>query len=279
MKKTNTLLNNPQSKNKTVLFTAATVLCVNLILFFTKLFIGLSANSISVYSDGINNLFDGISGILTVAFMYIGSGYSAKKVEQLLSFLISCFIGFSGAYFLYSSAERLMYPTPVWYTQKFFILLCVTTVTKLILFFILKKSLHKNSSPIIRLMSTDSLLDFFIGCTTLLTLLLSKNGKYAIDAVCGIIISAVILISAVKGIINAVKLLINHVSKEKREIIERIISSNNITEFISSIQFADNDICIVTAELPKASDAVLQEVCEQIKQQTGINTFINRKGN
>lgn len=279
MKKANTLLKNPQSKNKTVFYSAIAVLCVNLILFFTKLFIGLSANSISVYSDGINNLFDSICGILTVAFMYIGSGYSSKKVEQLLSFLISCFIGFSGAYFLYSSAERLMYPTPVWYTQKFFILLCVTTATKLILFFILKKSLHKNGSPIIRLMSTDSLLDFFIGCTTLLTLMLSKNGKYAIDAICGIIISTVILISAVKGIVNAVKLLINHVSKEKRKTIERIITSNNITEFISSIQFVDNDICVVTAELPKASDVILQEVCEQIKQQTGINTFINRKGN
>ena len=110
-----------------------------------------------------------------------------------------------------------MYPTPVWYTPKYLVLMCVTAAAKLILFLVLKKAASVYSLRLVRLMATDSALDFCIGCTTVLTLLLSKNGKYAFDALCGIAISIFILISAVKGIINAVKLLLNYKSKEKRE--------------------------------------------------------------
>ena len=268
------------TKNKTVSAACAAVLCVNLLLFFTKLFIGLSANSISVYSDAVNNLFDSLSGALAFGSAIAvsrGSGYFAAKTEQLLSFIISCFIGFSGFYFLYSSAERLMYPTPVWYTQKYFILLCATTAAKLLLFFILRVFSRKKASPVIRLMATDSLLDFFIGLTTLLTLWLTKNGSYAFDAVCGIIISCVVLVSAVKGIVGAVKLLINYVSKEKRENIENILSSAAFINGAYEIRFADSGTCIITADFT-GEDADIREKCELIKQQTDIEIILNKKG-
>ncbi len=270
------------SKNKSVLLTAATVLCINLMLFFIKLFIGLSANSISVYSDAVNNLFDSLSGALTLGSVIAvskGAGYFAEKTEQLLSLIISCFIGFSGVYFLYSSAERLMYPTPVWYTQKYFILLCMTAAVKLFLAAVFRRAYKKSASPVTRLMATDSLLDFFISCTTVMTLLLSRNGRYAFDAVCGIIISVIISVSAVKGIVNAVRLLINYVSSEKRTQIENILLSSDIINDVSSIRFASPDMCIVTAAPDKDDTPDTQKICELIRQQTGIDTIIIRKGN
>ncbi|MBO5433575.1 MAG: cation transporter [Clostridia bacterium] len=102
------MIKNSEFKNKALLFSVLGVLLINLILFLVKLSVGLSANSISIYSDAINNLFDCISAVLTLcSFSVLSVGAYAEKTEQLLSFLISCFIGFSGAYFLYSSAERL----------------------------------------------------------------------------------------------------------------------------------------------------------------------------
>ncbi len=266
---------NSHSKNKALLFSVSGVLLINLILFLVKLFVGLSANSISIYSDAVNNLFDCISAMLTLcSFSVLSAGVYAEKTEQFLSFLISCFIGFSGAYFLYSSAERLMYPTPVWYTPKYFLLICVTAAVKLALFLILKKISAGYSLHLVRLMATDSALDFCIGCTTVLTLLLSKNGKYAFDALCGIVISIFILISAVKGIINAVKLLINYKSKEKRDEIENLLLSHKSIHRVCRMRFTDGNICIAEVEMSKDNENSIDEICRTVKQQTDINIFI-----
>ena len=262
-------------KNKALLISVSSVLLINLILFLVKLSVGLSANSISIYSDAINNLFDCISAVLALcSFSVLSTGAYAEKAEQLLSFLISCFIGFSGAYFFYSSAERLMYPTPVWYTPKYLILIIVTAAIKLIMSLILRKTSAVYSLKLVRLMATDSALDFCIGCTTVLTLLLSKNGKYAVDALCGIAISIFIFISAVKGIISAVKLLINYKSKEKREEIENLLLSQNSIKHIHKIRFTDGNICIAQVEISKENETNLEEIAKAVKQQTDINIFI-----
>lgn len=271
------MVKNSHSKSKALLFSVSGVLGINLILFLIKLFVGLSANSISIYSDAVNNLFDCIGSALTLlSFSALSTGAYTEKAEQLLSFLISCFIGFSGAYFLYSSAERLMYPTPVWYTPKYFLLMCATALAKLALFIILKKTSDRHSLHLVRLMATDSALDFFIGCTTVLTLLLSKNGKYAFDALCGIVISIFILISAIKGIISAVKLLINYKSKEKRVEIENLLLSYQSIHRIYKMRFTDGDICIAEVETSQEDEIDLEEISRAVKQQTDMNIFISK---
>ena len=269
------MIKNSQSKNRTLLISVSAVLLINLILFLVKLSVGLSANSISIYSDAINNLFDCISAVLTLcSFSVLSTGAYAEKTEQLLSFLISCFIGFSGAYFFYSSVERLMYPTPIWYTPKYLLLISITAAIKLVMFLILKKTSAKYSLNLVRLMATDSALDFCIGCTTVLTLLLSKNGKYAFDALCGIAISIFIFTSAIKGIISAVKLLINYKSKEKREEIENLLLSHSSIQRIHKIRFTDGDICIAQVEISKENETNLEEITKALKQQTDITIFI-----
>lgn len=268
----------PAKRNKAAVLCVATVLCINLLLFFTKLFIGLSANSISIYSDAINNLFDSVGALLTVCFIsFLNNSSFADKCEQLLTFIISCLICFTGGYFLYSSTERLMYPTPVWYTTKYFVVLCITSAVKLMLFIILRRVAVKNNSAVVKLISTDSLLDFFIGCTTVLTLLLSAGGKYAADAVCGILISIIILISAIKSAVTAVKMLINYVSKEKREQIKNGLCKNNCVKHIQSLKFVSNNICIATIELKSDAEDTIAQALQNIKSETNITVFIERE--
>lgn len=265
-------------QNKSFALCLGSVFAVNLVLFFIKLFVGLSANSISIYSDSINSLFDSASALLTLIFVSsLGSELFSKKAEQLLSFIISCFICFSGAYFLYSSAERLMYPTPVWYNTRFLALLCFTCLAKLVLFFALRRVGTRNKSPVIHLMSTDSLLDFFISGTTVLTLLLSANGKYALDALCGIFISIVILINAAKSIIGSVKLLINFVSRDKRTKARELLEKCEAVKDIISLDFVDSSVCIAKVTFAYQADEyseAVRKVCDDIMNLTEIKVFI-----
>ena len=57
------MIKNSQFKSKALLLSVSGVLLINLILFLVKLSVGLSANSISIYSDAINNLFDCIRAV------------------------------------------------------------------------------------------------------------------------------------------------------------------------------------------------------------------------
>ena len=193
-------------------------------MFFTKLYIGLGANSISIYSDGINNLFDCLSAIISLlclGFLASRKDISSKsyisKTEDLLTFIISVIIGFTGFYFAYSSAERLMYPTTVSYRTKYLYILIATAVAKLIMFAVLRTLNKKGNSDILRVMSVDCILDFFITSVTVMTLLISTYGTYAADALCGIVISIVITVSAVKTMLSSCRKLVGYLKADERE--------------------------------------------------------------
>lgn len=187
----------------------------NLLLFLLKLYVGLASGSISIYSDGINNFFDCLSGALAVgsvvalAKMKNENGEkTVKRTQNLLSFVMSVIVAFSGFYFTYNSLERLIYPTPVTYMEKYLWLIVGTTLVKLFMIFVFRFLSKKAESPVIKVMAVDGILDFFVSGVTVLTLILTKSGGYAFDAVCGIVIGVIIMVGAIKLVISSVKAII-----------------------------------------------------------------------
>ena len=200
------------------------VFFVNLALFGVKLYIGLASNSISIFSDAVNNLFDALGVLLTFAVLYAvlrsADRYTEsllQKSEQLFSFLISIAVTFTGLYFAYSALERFMYPTPVWYTPLYLWALVGGALVKLGLFLFLRLRNKKIGSPVLRMVAFDSLLDFFIACFTVLTLLLSGAEHFSFDALFGLVISLCITVPAVRMLKNAGAALISFVPAAQRE--------------------------------------------------------------
>lgn len=190
-------------------------LCVNLILFAVKLYVGLASGSISIYSDGINNFFDSVSGALavgTVAALSKVQSENGEKVvtrtQHLLSFVMSIVVAVSGFYFAYNSLERFVYPTPVNYMVKYLWLIVGTTLVKLLMIFVFRFLSEKAKSPVIKVMAVDGVLDFFVSGVTVLTLILTKNGGYAYDSVCGLIIGIIIMVGAIRLVVSSVKAII-----------------------------------------------------------------------
>ncbi|MBQ7296372.1 MAG: cation diffusion facilitator family transporter [Clostridia bacterium] len=259
----------------------AFALTANLILFAVKLYIGLSSGSISIYSDGINNLFDSLSGGLALTcLMILGADKSVssatiiKGCENLLSFIMSVIVGIAGFAFAYSSVERLMYPTPVLYRKKYLYLLIATAATKLCMHFIFKALGKKSSSPVLRVMAFDSVLDFFITAVTVMSLIVSGYGSYSIDALCGIVISLIIIVSSVKMIFSSAAKLIGYLPKDKREKVEAILFDAANNDSIKNISFfSGGDELSAFAELSARTD-ISDEVLTQIKNETGITVHI-----
>ena len=151
-------------------------------------------------------------------------GYVADKTEQLLSFVLSAAVLAVGLGFAYSSLERLMYPTPVWFSQKYFLIILLGALAKLVLYFILRFSEAKNTSPVIMVMKADSLLDFFVTSVTLMSFTLTRYTEFSVDAVCGFLISVLICVQAVKLVVSTVSRLLDKPSKESVGKVERILS-------------------------------------------------------
>lgn len=244
------------------------LLVVNFLLFAVKLYVGLSSNSISIYSDGINNLLDGSSAAVGLISIYVLNksrdlSFSPRsgKTEQLLSFILSALIILTGLIFLFNSIERLMYPAPVWFTVSYFCIVAFTAVVKLLLFVFLKRQSRKNESPVIRVMSLDSLTDFFITTVTLVTLWVSQNGGYAFDAVGGIAVSVIILISGVRSFIDNLTGLIGFPEKAVRQKAEEVLAA-----YVTENSYIEFSFCEGKRLLFKTDASISVEEAKQLKE-------------
>lgn len=270
-------------KNKAVVPIFVSAFFINFLLFAVKLYVGLSANSISIYSDGINNLFDGLSSVAALVCFYIiakGADRSAlsrgEKTEQLLSFGLSVVIFAVGFVFLYNSAERLMYPTPVWFTPAYFYALSFTAAVKLFLFFFLKKKGKSLGSEVVRIMSLDSLIDFFVTAVTVVTLIASQKGSYSFDAFGGIGISVVILVSGVKSLKESTASLLNFPKKEKRSAVEHILEESGICKnanYELEFSFGQEERVYLKPE-GEIQKEKLEDTRQRVYNETGINLYI-----
>lgn len=255
---------------------------LNFILFAIKLYVGLSSNIISIYSDGVNNLFDSLSGLVTaMCFLWAAKSESAlqkgflSKTEQLLSLGLSVIVVFSGLVFAYSSAERLMYPTPMWFTMSFLWMLTGTAACKLVMYFFFKRQNKKANSQVLSMMCLDCRLDFFINLVTIITLIVSKLEFYSFDALCGIGISVMIIISGGKSLISAAKDLINLPDNDIRQELESMLSSFGFDGQNCEVTFQFADVKEAFVKSEKDIDcATLEQMKSQAFEKTGIELYL-----
>ena len=235
----------------------------------------------------MNNLFDSLSALISLlclGFLASRRDISSKsyiaKTEDLLTFIISVIVGFTGFYFAYSSIERLMYPTSISYRTKYLYILIATALAKLIMFAVLKAIGKKSDSDILRVMSVDCILDFFITSVTVMTLLISTYGTYAADALCGIVISIVITVSAVRTILATCRKLVGYLKADEREaFFEKLytaIDKDSVTDVKFAIGKTKTEAFVFTAGYKAVSERCLEE----ISKQTGVTVYlITRKEN
>lgn len=208
--------------------------------------------------------------LLSVKLLKKGLDFVASRLERLLSLLLSLAVTFVGLAFAYSSLERFMYPTPIWFSVKFAVLIAMTAVAKLILFFFFKHQYKKSGSPVIKVMSTESLLDFFITLTSLISFTLTRYTEFVIDAVFGLIISVIVTVNALKLLYTSICAIIGFVKEEKREELSAFLEENGV-KVSKTVFFIESDESVgayITVAFSGENDKeVLKKEC---LEKTGI---------
>ena len=164
-------------------------ICVNLCLFMVKLYVGISTNSISIYVDSLNNALDSVVCIIALVGFWLSVRTSPKypfglgRAEDLTGFITAVVIVGTGFGFGYVSLERTLYPAPVWFSVRYAVIIAVTAVVKLLLGAYYKFKDRRHPSPVLKGLITESVLDFFITLSTLISFTLTRVAGVPVDGV------------------------------------------------------------------------------------------------
>ncbi|MCR5794197.1 MAG: cation diffusion facilitator family transporter [Solobacterium sp.] len=187
------------------LLCSVTGICVNLMLFLVKLWIGIVMHAVSVISDAFNNLTD----MLAACFSLIGFRISVRpadsehpfghgRLEYLFSLIVCGLVIWTGAQLLWVCAGRIIHPQPVIFSVLPFILLLVSAAVKVLLSGFYKKIGILIDSPLLRATADDARNDVFSTLIAAFGMVMSVLVPgIPFDAVAGLILSLFIIRSGI----------------------------------------------------------------------------------
>ena len=263
------------------LIPVAVAAAANFILFGVKLYTGLVASSLCIYTDSINNLFDALSCLLAMAgFVIAARGKSAAypdglgKAEDLAGFVMAVSVAATGALFAYRALDRFFYPRPVNFQVRYAVLLAATVPVKLALGLAFRALSKKRDSVILKTVGTDSFSDCGVTTMTLLSFILSEYAGLRADAIFGLAVSALIIVNGVRLVKTSAEKLLGKNDPARNDAIAALLTECG---------FADPEVKTyenggqITAAAAVTGNGDAQKARELIQEQTNAVLFLYRR--
>lgn len=200
----------------------------NFFLSASKIIIGTLFNSISITADGVNNLSDTGSAIITL----IGFKMAAKpadkdhpfghaRLEYISGLMVAFIIILLGLELVKSSFNRIIHPEPLNFSISMIFVLIFSIVVKFWLSSFNGKIAEKISSATMKATSMDSMNDVITTSVVLFSILINKITNFQIDGYVGVIVAMFIIYSGINIL---------------RDIMNPLLGELPDPEFISSIE-------------------------------------------
>ncbi len=183
-------------------------IALNIILSVFKMIFGAITKSVSIVADGVNNLFDAFSSIISLVGFKI-SGKPADKehpfghgrIEYISALTLAFFILIMGVELIKTSVSKFSDPEKVIFSVPALIVLVCSILGKIWLAYFNTVVGKKIDSVAVNAVVTDSIGDIAATTGTLIALVLSKFTDLPIDAAVGILVALVVIYAGI-GIIK-----------------------------------------------------------------------------
>ena len=169
---------------------------VNLILAITKVSIGLLISSIGVVADGVNNLADSASSIITLLGFKLSNipadkehPYGHGRIEYVSALIVAFMVILVGLQFIKSSFDRIMNPEPVEFQLIPFVILGISILFKIWLSIFNRDLGYKISSSGLKATAADALGDVLITSVVVLSIAAGQFTTLPVDGVVGFVVS------------------------------------------------------------------------------------------
>lgn len=197
--------NKDSATRKKAGFLSSTVgIVCNIILFVSKFIIGTIANSVAIISDAFNNLTDCLSCIITMFGYNLASKPADKehpfghgRMEYFTSLIIAVFIIIVGFEFFKTSLSRIFNKEDIDVTYFTIIVLVLSILLKFWMYLFNKKMSTIFNNQAMMATSYDSLSDAMTTSITLIGSIISLFTDFPIDGVIGLIVSGLIIKTAI----------------------------------------------------------------------------------
>ncbi|MBE5749447.1 MAG: cation transporter [Clostridiales bacterium] len=177
---------------------------VNSILAVGKIVLGIISGAISVLADGLNNLTDcGSSIISTISFKLSSKPadkehpYGHERIEYVCSLAVAFLILLVAFETIMESVNKIIAPIGVDFSIVLVLVLVVSILAKLCLFIYYRAVAKRINSDILKATATDSLTDSISTFVVLASLCVYKFTGVNVDGYAGILVAAFIAYSAV----------------------------------------------------------------------------------
>ena len=198
-------MNEQASRDKTIIRTSIIGIAANVFLAAFKAFVGLTANSIAIVMDAVNNLSDAASSVITIIGTKLAGKEPDKKhpfgygrIEYLSAMLISMLVLYAGVTAFVESVKKIIHPDTPEYSAAALIIVAVAVVVKIVLGRYVKRVGEKVNSDSLINSGADATMDSIISASTLVAAGIYLLFHISLEAWLGAIIAAVIIKSGIE---------------------------------------------------------------------------------
>ena len=196
---------DPRVRERYGKFAGVVGIVSNLILCIMKILIGLVSRSIAIIADGINNLADASSSIITLVGFKLASQpededhpYGHARIEYLTGLFISIVIIVIGLQLLRTSIDKIMHPDPLEFSCLTIIILVAAILIKLWQSLFNRSIGRKIRSVTLMATAADSRNDVISTSAVLISVIVGKFTGIQIDGYMGSLVALFIIWSGIQ---------------------------------------------------------------------------------
>ncbi len=178
---------------------------INVLLASSKIVIGVLFGVISVLADGLNNLMDTFSSVLSFVSFKLSSKPADKdhpfghaRTEYVLAMVIAFLILLVAFELVKESIGKIITPSVMSFSWLMVIILSISVACKLFLFILYSIVSKEIQSDVLKASAFDSLGDSISTLIILITIIASKVISFNFDGYAGVFVSLVIAFAGVK---------------------------------------------------------------------------------
>lgn len=175
----------------------------NLFLFVIKFMIGTIVHSVSIQADGVNNLTDAGSNIISILSFHLANKpadkdhpFGHERTETIASLFVGILILVLGLETAKESISKVIHPGSIDFRIASVIILLISIIVKFWMYAYNKKLSKIYDSSLLEATALDSISDVCGTTAVLVSTLLSPVLHFNLDGYMGIVVSGIILYGA-----------------------------------------------------------------------------------
>ena len=209
----------------------------NIILAAGKIVVGTLFGFISVLADGLNNLSDSGSSLISFVSFKLSSKpadkehpYGHERIEYVASMVVSFLILLIAFELLTESVSKIISPEELELSYVIIVVLAASIVIKLGMFFYYSKIAKEINSTVLKATAFDSVSDCVSTTAVFIAIIISKFTGFNIDGYIGVLVSLFIAWSGIKIFRETVSNLIGQAPDKEmvNDIKKRVLSKKEV---------------------------------------------------